>query len=142
MTRYFRLAAEVATWSKDPSTQVGAVAVGDHGQILALGYNGFPRGINDDPDRLRERPKKYSLMVHAEMNLIYNASLTGISLAGAKVFSYGLPVCDQCVLGLIQSKVSEVYVRREDVRASLQWQEKWKNSKDLLDEAGISWYEI
>ena len=46
--RYLDLAEEISKWSKDPSTQCGAVAVGDKGQILSQGYNGFPRGINDN----------------------------------------------------------------------------------------------
>ena len=47
--RYLRLAKEVSTWSKDPSTKVGAVAV-LNGSVLAQGYNGFPRYILDDPE--------------------------------------------------------------------------------------------
>ena len=45
--RYLALAAEIATWSKDPSTQVGAVTVGSKKEVLSQGFNGFPRGIND-----------------------------------------------------------------------------------------------
>ena len=70
--RYLKLAAEVATWSKDPNTQVGAVVVGSKGQILSQGYNGFPRGINDTSKRLNDRDTKLSLVVHAEMNAIFN----------------------------------------------------------------------
>ena len=40
--RYLLLAKEVGSWSKDPSTQIGAVAVGSKGQVLAQGYNGLP----------------------------------------------------------------------------------------------------
>ena len=53
--RYLSLAKEVATWSKDPNTQVGAVVVGSKGQILSQGYNGFPRGIKDSNRRLNDR---------------------------------------------------------------------------------------
>ena len=49
--RYLRLAKEVASWSKDPSTKVGAVAVLD-GSVLAQGYNGFPKYIQDDEEHL------------------------------------------------------------------------------------------
>ena len=45
--RYLKLAEEVSSWSKDPSTKIGAIAVGNKGQVLAQGYNGFPRGIID-----------------------------------------------------------------------------------------------
>ena len=73
--RYIHLAKEISTWSKDPSTKVGAVVIGNNGEVLSQGYNGFPRGIKDTPQRLKDREKKYNLVVHAEMNAIYNASL-------------------------------------------------------------------
>ena len=43
--RYLALAKEVASWSKDPSTQVGAITVGNKKEVLSQGFNGFPRGI-------------------------------------------------------------------------------------------------
>jgi ATP-dependent Clp protease ATP-binding subunit ClpB len=51
--RYLDLATTVGSWSKDPSTRIGAVAVGQHGQIVSQGYNGFPRGVNDFEERLK-----------------------------------------------------------------------------------------
>ena len=57
--RYLKLAKEVSKWSKDPSVQVGAIAVGEIGQVLAQGYNGFPRGVKDDMSRYEDRETKY-----------------------------------------------------------------------------------
>ena len=79
--RYLRLAKEVSTWSKDPSTKVGAIAVLD-GSVLAQGYNGFPKGVNDDPAKYADRETKYKYTVHAEMNCIFNAAQNGVSLYG------------------------------------------------------------
>ena len=45
---------------------------------------------------------KYKYVVHAEMNLIYNATFNGISLDGSTVYVYGLPICSECAKGLIQ----------------------------------------
>jgi dCMP deaminase len=67
--RYLDLARHVAKWSKDPSTQVGAVVVGKDRRKIAVGYNGFPRGIADD-NRLFDREVKYTLIQHAERNVI------------------------------------------------------------------------
>ena len=78
--RYLEVARVVGTWSKDPSTQIGAVAVGLKGQILAQGYNGFARGVSDDNSRYEDRQTKYKYIVHAEQNLIYNATYNGVSL--------------------------------------------------------------
>ena len=78
--KYLDLARCIASWSKDPSTKIGAVAIGLKGQVLAQGYNGFPRGIEDTYDRLNIREEKYKYIVHAEMNCVFNASLNGVSL--------------------------------------------------------------
>ena len=53
--RYLSLAHEIAQWSKDPSKKIGAIAVGSKGQVLAQGYNGFPRGIRHSNKRLNDR---------------------------------------------------------------------------------------
>ena len=34
--------------SKDPATQVGAAIVDPDNKIVAIGYNGFPRGCSDE----------------------------------------------------------------------------------------------
>ena len=71
--RFLEMAKLVASWSKDPSTQVGAVAVRNR-TVIAQGYNGLPRGMKDTHDRLTVRTLKIKRIVHAEMNAIYNAA--------------------------------------------------------------------
>ena len=56
--RYLELAKHVSTWSKDPSSKIGAVAVGKEGQVLSQGYNGFPRNIIDSTERYEDREQK------------------------------------------------------------------------------------
>lgn len=68
---FIRIAREVASISKDPSTKVGVVLVKNR-RIIGTGYNGFPEGIADTPERLNDRPTKYKLMLHAEENAIAN----------------------------------------------------------------------
>ena len=59
VNKFLSLAREVSTWSKDPSTQVGAVLVRPDRTVAGIGFNGFPRGIYDDPELLNDRPEKY-----------------------------------------------------------------------------------
>ena len=140
--RYMAIAKEVAQWSKDPNTKVGAVVVGDKGQILSQGYNGFPRGIIDTPDRLNDRETKYKYVVHAEMNVIYNATYNGVSLDKSSLYVYGLPVCSECCKGIIQVGISVVYVSKECLELRPHWQESWMRSVDMFSEAGIEVYAI
>ena len=135
--RYLKLAAEVATWSKDPNTQVGAVVVGSKGQILSQGYNGFPRGISDTSKRLNDRDIKLSLIVHAEMNAIYNATSNGVSLEGSTMFIHGLPACSECAKGIIQVGVRKVVVSKQCIEARPHWNDSWNKSKAMFAEAGV-----
>ena len=136
--RYLGLAREVSTWSKDPSRKIGAVAVGDKGQVLAQGYNGFPRGIRHSQERLQDRELKYKYVVHAEMNLIYNATYNGVSLHDSTVYVTGLPVCSECAKGLIQVGVDQV-IMPESLDIPENWNESFKFTEELFEEAGVRW---
>jgi len=140
--RYLKLAKEVATWSKDPNTQVGAVVVGSKGQILSQGYNGFPRGIADSNKRLSDRELKLSLIVHAEMNAIYNATYSGVSLDGSTIFIHGLPACSECAKGIIQVGIKKVVVSKQCIEARPHWNDSWKKSIVMFAEAGVAVFVI
>ena len=136
------LAEQVSTWSKDPNTKVGAVIVGSKGQILTQGYNGFPRGIRDTDKRLQDREKKLSLVVHAEMNAIFNATYNGVSLDGATLYVYGLPVCSECAKGIIQVGIKKVVIESAKINSRPQWAESWKMSAEMFREAGVIIFEV
>jgi dCMP deaminase len=135
--RYMSLAKEVSTWSKDPSSKIGAVAIGEKGQVLSQGYNGFPRGIEDTKIRYDNREIKYKYVVHAEMNVIYNATYNGVSLNGATLYVYGLPVCSDCAKGIIQVGIKKVVVPRMKIQDP--WKESWQRSVQMFDEADVKW---
>ena len=136
--RYINLAKEISTWSKDPSTKVGAVVIGNNGEVLSQGYNGFPRSIKDTPERLKDREKKYNLVVHAEMNAIYNASLNGVSLKGSTLYVYGLPICNECAKGVIQVGIDKVLATRP-ADYNKEWDESIKDAKALFKEAEVEY---
>jgi dCMP deaminase len=137
-SKYKHLAKEISTWSKDPSTKVGAVVIGEYGQLLSQGYNGFPRGINDTEERLNNRERKYELVVHAEMNAIYNASLNGVSLNNATLYVYGLPICNECAKGIIQVGIRRVIATRP-ADYNKEWDESIKDAKALFKEAEVEY---
>ena len=135
--RYLQLAEEVASWSKDPSTQIGAIAVGNKGQVLSQGYNGFPRGIIDKDAYYLDRETKYKYVVHAEMNVIYNATYNGVSLDGATLYVTGLPVCSDCAKGVIQVGIQRVVMKEQNV--PLKWIDSWKTTAGMFEQANIKW---
>lgn len=101
---FLGFASHAARKSKDPMTQVGAVAVGQDREILETGYNGLPRGVADCPERL-QRPEKYLWTGHAEENLVTSAART--RLKGSTVYVTHL-CCNSCARMLINSGVAEV----------------------------------
>ena len=137
--KYIRLAREISNWSKDPSKQIGAVAIGEKGQVLAQGYNGFPRGIKDTDERLNHRQTKYKYVVHAEMNCIYNATYNGVSLNGSTMYIYGLPVCSECAKGLIQVGIKRVVSTPITDATPETWVESTKLTKEIFEEAGVKY---
>jgi dCMP deaminase len=136
--RFLEHAKNIASWSKDPSTKIGAVAVKNR-NVISAGYNGFPRGIEDSEVRLNVRQLKYRYVVHAEMNVIYNASFNGVSLQGSSLYVYGLPVCSTCAKGIIQVGITEVFIRTEKQIPEV-WVQEWESTKEMFLEAGVEFY--
>jgi len=129
-----RMAHEVASWSKDPSTKVGCVLVKDR-KIISMGYNGFPRLIEDDLNRLIDREVKYEMTVHAEQNAVITAALHGISTAGSTAYVTFSP-CSRCAAVLINAGISTVVVSAADDIPS-RWLKNFQLAAELLNEAGI-----
>lgn len=135
-TRFLELSESIATWSKDPSRGVGAVIVSPMKQVLATGYNGLPRGVEDHPERL-ERPVKYDLIVHAEMNAIIQCARNGITPVGATMYSSFSP-CIHCTLSIVQAGIARV-VTRAIAEGDAHWNESLEKSIFMLKEVGIEY---
>ena len=138
--KYLNLARHFSTWSKDPSTQVGAVVIGEAGQVLSQGYNGFPRGVDDSPERYDNRVAKYKFVVHAEMNCIYNASYNGASLKGATLYVHGLPVCAECAKGIIQVGIKRIVIPfTPDELTPDKWKASTNTAREMFVEADVKY---
>lgn len=135
--RFLSIAREVSTWSKDPSAQVGAVIVGENRNILATGYNGFPRGIYDYQHRLDNRTEKYKYVVHAEKNCLYNALYNHVDIREATMYVYGLPVCNECSKGILQSGITSVVMQYVEIKNPA-WTESLAITKQIFCEANIN----
>ena len=134
--RFLKLAMHISEWSKDPSTQVGCVVVGPDREIRSTGFNGLPRGIEDNDERLNNREVKYPLICHAEENAIMHAARIGMSLKGCKAY-VTWPPCTRCARSLIQSGIlSVVYPKNTDIPK--RWMTDFNLSLNMLKEAGIS----
>jgi dCMP deaminase len=134
---YKQLANTVKLKSKDKYTQIGAVIVGEDGEIVSTGYNSFPRGLDDGIDSRQERPEKYYWFEHAERNAIYNAARIGVSTKGTTMYlSCGLP-CADCARGIINAGVRRIFCERVDVTKGDLWKESQERSWDMFRETGV-----
>lgn len=132
--RFMRIANEIASWSRDPSTKVGCVLVKDK-KIISTGYNGFPKNISDDLNRLNDRDFKYEATIHAETNAIITAALHGISTEGAAAYTTFHP-CSRCAAALINAGVAEIFVSARGAIPE-RWLENFLLAAKLFEEAGV-----
>jgi len=138
---YLDLLEGIASKSKDEATKVGVIIVGPDNEPRSMGYNSFPRGINDDLPERQERPAKYLYIEHGERNAIYNAARAGIPLKGCRIYM-GFYPCADCARAIIQSGIKEIIMDATDYEGKEKyWNERWKDqivaSKEMLAEAGI-----
>ena len=133
--RFLELASHIAGWSKDPSTKVGCVVVGKDREIRSTGFNGFPRGIADNIERLSDREQKYPLICHAEENAIMHAARIGVSLKDCTAY-VTWPPCTRCARSLIQAGVTEV-IYPESCEVPDRWQKDFDMSHGMMTEAGV-----
>lgn len=133
--RFMHLAEEIGEWSKDEDRKIGCLIVGPHREIRSAGYNGFPRGVNDDIEERHLEPAKYLWTEHPERNAIYNAALIGIPLQDCLIYVAGFP-CMDCARAIIQSGIKTV-VAYEPNFNSPKWGEDYRNTLVMFSEVGI-----
>lgn len=130
--RFLDLALRIGAWSKDPSTQVGAVIVRPNRTLASVGFNGFPRGVHDLPERLQDRNVKYQFTLHAEMNAILSANEP---VVGMTLYVAPLIPCANCAAAIVQSGIKRVvaYMPVTPER----WTGSFDTTQQMFDEAGV-----
>lgn len=129
-TRFIELADHIAGWSKDPSTQVGAVIVTPSNRIVSVGYNGYPHGVDDE---IASREQKLARTIHAEMNAIHFAMR---DISGFHLYCTHAP-CSQCMAHAIQRGISKVFYRAPTAEFRERWADSMKESAQMAKEASV-----
>ncbi len=139
--RFLQLSDQIAAWSKDPNRGVGAVIVSGMRQVVATGFNGLPRGFEDKPERL-QRPEKYDLIVHAELNAIIQCARNGVSPIGCTLYTSFAP-CVQCSLAVVQAGLVRVVTWVPDLQGlDAHWLESLEKARVVLEEAGVQLHHL
>ena len=109
---FLKIASVVAERSTCRRRHIGAVAVKDK-HILATGYNGAPAGLKDclELGCLRDElgiasgtRQEICRGIHAEQNVVIQASLHGVSLEGSTIYCTHSP-CVLCAKMLVNAKI-------------------------------------
>ena len=133
--RFLALAKHISNWSKDPSTQVGAVITHTRSKrVVSMGFNGFPAGVEDTRERLDDRETKYEMVVHAEQNALMFA---GDRAEGATLYVHPLPPCARCAVMIIQAGIKRVVCDQPDFEHE-RWGEQARIADSMLREAGLA----
>lgn len=130
--RFLGLAKHVSSWSRDPSTKVGAVITRADNTIVSLGFNGFPRGVMDSEDRYNDRHVKHRLVVHAEANAILNAREP---IYGCTIYINPLFPCNECAKLICQSGIKQVVVFNHETPAH--WMSSVSDASLMFNESGV-----
>jgi dCMP deaminase len=128
--RFLEMAKLVSRWSKDPSTQTGAVIVDPWNRMLSVGFNGFPQRLQDD-ERLQNRELKYEMIVHCEVNAMI---FVRGDIIGCTLYTWPFMSCSRCASVMIQAGISRHISLVND---NPRWAGSFALSKRLFDEAKV-----
>ncbi len=129
--RFLEMAKLVASWSKDPSTQTGAVIVDSDRRIVSVGYNGFAQGVDDTPERYNNRELKYKMIVHCERNAVIFAQR---NITGCSLYTWPFMSCSPCAAMMIQAGIKRVVAPKSD---NPRWVEEFKLATQQFEESGV-----
>lgn len=137
--RFLELAKLVASWSKDPSTQVGAVIVNPSLHIVSIGFNGLPQTMIDRPEYLNDRDEKYSRIIHGEMNALLFANQP---VAGCTLYTYPCLSCDRCAVHMIQAGIRTFVAPRPTDDMLARWADSLERTRKYVRECGGTLIEV
>lgn len=130
--RFMQMATFVSSFSKDPSTQIGAVCVDKYNRVLGIGFNGFSRNTKDD-QRLNIREKKYKMVIHAEHNCLMNCAA---DVRDAIIY-VTKPPCLHCCAIMDQYGIAKVCFEEPDPQFASRW--NLNDTREYLEELGIEY---
>ena len=130
--RFLELASHIGEWSKDPSTKVGAVIVDNDRRIVSTGYNGFPKNVVDDEQKLNNRDVKYEMIIHGEINAILFAQR---SLKHCTLYTTPFMPCSRCASIIVQSGINRVVAPNNFPE---RWAKQFDTSIQIFKESNIT----
>jgi dCMP deaminase len=137
--RFLKLARHISAWSKDPSTQTGAVITHPNRTVLSMGFNGFAQNMSDNPELYLDRETKYSRIIHCEINALL---LAEGSARGCTLYTWPFASCDRCAVQMLQAGISHFVYPSTPDHLMERWGKSFELTKSYFIEAGVTFTEI
>lgn len=136
--RFIELAEAIAQWSKGPRKRIGAVIVRPDRSIASLGYNGPPRGFDDEAFLEMTRDEQHAVVIHAEDNALKQmADSERYDVKdGYTLYVSPLWPCADCARLIVSYGVSRVVAYCGHI--SPDWKASAEEAERILSEAGVS----
>jgi dCMP deaminase len=132
--RFLKLAQEVATWSKDPDHQVGAILTLDR-RIVSTGFNGFPIGVPDRYDGITKE-EKLALTIHAEHNAILGSGLGVVNGFEFTLYTTMAP-CLACCIVIAQTGIGRLVAKYNPPH--FRWNAEQRQGEAMLIGLGVAY---
>jgi len=135
-------AVHASKFSPDPSTKVGSVIVLE-GRVFSIGWNQFPTGVHDYPDRWEDRTQKYPRVIHAEADALVAAGRMMqrerplLGFEDATLYTTEFPCCSCCGL-IIQHGIKKVVSQDLASDYAERWAKEIEISKSMFSESGVA----
>ena len=143
LVRFMHTAYHVSEWSKDSSTKVGTIIIDHDGSPVSWGYNGMPRGVNDDVLSRHERPEKYLWMLHSERNALDQSHMRYMD--NCVLFTTHFP-CSMCAGAIINNRIKTVvYDMKHGPDGDSDFSTRWRDndsfrvSLEMFKEANVEY---
>lgn len=131
---FLGLAEYVSTASRDPSTKVGCVIVDKDRRIVSMGYNGFAKGVLDNPCDYDDRAIKDMKVIHAETNAVLFARR---DLTGCTIYTYPFGSCAKCASLVIQNGITKTVAHKTPDHLLERWSKSVEIANEMFTQAGV-----
>ncbi len=136
--RFLEMAKLVSTWSKEPSTQTGAV-IAKGNRVISVGFNGFPQKMIDLPENYSNREQKYSRIIHCEMNALLFAQE---DTKGCTLYTWPLMSCDRCFVHMSQAGIIRFVAPKSTEDIISRWGPAMDRVREYIHECGLELLEL
>jgi len=132
--RFLELAYHISNYSKDPSTKVGAVIVRPDKTVCSVGYNGFPKQMQDKVEYYNNREEKYSRIIHGEINALIHSR---DSVEGCTLYTVPFACCDRCAVIMIESGIKRFVNPKLPESLKERWESTLNKTCKYYEECGV-----